>query len=254
MDPKRALRRRTALTAIMVVALAACSKGATPGAGDLAQGPSGSRPTLAPPDPAGGGVGASGGSGSGGSQGNGSGGTNDSGASGSGGSSSQGATTDDLRVFGYATVDEGQLAGEVSLVAATVTQLSSDAAARNMDAAKADAATLLQEARTLETDANNATKRQQPLAPTDPTLVTARADAIDAFGLTADYASTVGDLANAALDLNLSELLSVAQQAASLAGTSAQLESAFEDLNHELTSWAQDHPGDAAKALAQYDK
>jgi len=121
-----------------------------------------------------------------------------------------------------------------------------------VDAAKADAATLLQEARTLETDANDATKRQQPLDPTDPTLVKARADAIDAFGLTADYAATVVDLANAALDLNLSELLSVAQQAASLAGTSAELESSFEDLNHELTSWAQDHPGEAAKALAQY--
>ncbi len=253
MEPKRSRRGRLTLAAILVIALAACSKGATPGAGDVAQGPSGSHPTLGPPDPADGGAGTAGGSSNGGSQGNGSGGTNDGGGSGSGGSS-QGATTDDLEVFGYATVDEGQLAGEVSLVAATVAQLSSDAAARHVDAAKADAATLLQEARTLETDANDATERQQPLAPTDPTLVTARADAIDAFGLTADYAATVVDLANAALDLNLSELLSVAQQAASLAGTSTQLESAFEDLNHELTSWAQDHPGDAAKALALYDK
>ena len=240
-----------ALAATLVVALAACSKGATPGAGDVAQGPSGSRPTLVPPDPANGGLGTTGGSGSGGSHGNGSGTTDDGGGN---GGSSQGATTDDLQVFGYATVDEGQLAGEASLVSAAVAQLSSDAAARNLDAAKADAATLLQEARTLEADANDATRRQQPLAPADPTLVPARADAIDAFGLTADYAATVVDLANAALDLNLSELLSVAQQAASLAGTSTQLESAFEDLNHELTSWAQDHPGDAAKALAQYDQ
>ncbi len=127
-------------------------------------------------------------------------------------------------MFGYATVDEGQLAGEVALVSETLAQLSSDAAARNLDATKADAATLLQEARTLETNANDATKRQQPLAPADPTLVKARADAIDAFGLTADYAATVVDLANAALDLNLSELVSVAQQAASLEGTSTELE------------------------------
>lgn len=238
---------------MLLVALAACSKGATPGSGDVAQGPSGSRPTLAPPDPANGGVGTTGGSGSGGSQGN-DGTTNDGGGSGGGDGSAQSATTDDLQVFGYATLDEGQLAGEVSLVSATVAQLSSDAAARNLDAAKADAATLLQEARTLETDANDATDRQQPLAPTDSTLVTARADAIQAFGLTADYAATVVDLADAALDLNLSKLLSVAQQAASLAGTSAGLETAFEDLNHELTSWAQDHPGDAAKALALYDQ
>jgi hypothetical protein len=248
-----------ALAAIMVVALAACSKGASPGAGDVAQGASGSRLTLAPPNLANGAAGTTGGSGSGGSQsndsgGNDSGGTNNGGGSGSGGGSSQSATTDDLQVFGYATVDAGQLAGEVSLVSATVARLSSDAAARNLDAAKADAATLLQEARTLETDANDATERQQPLAPMDPTLVTARSDAADAFGLTADDAATVVDLANAALDLNLSELLSVAQQAASLAGSSAQLESAFEDLNHELTSWAQDHPGDAARALALYDK
>jgi len=246
-----------ALAAIMVVALAACSKGIGPGAGDVAQGPSGSRPSLAPPNPDNGDAGTTGGSGGGGSQSNDSGG-NDSGATnnggGSGSGSSQGATTDDLQVFGYATVDEGQLAGEVSLVSATVAQLSSDAAARNLDATKADAATLLQEARTLETDANDATERQQPLAPTDPTLLTARTDAIEAFGLTADYAATVVDLANASLDLNLSELLSVAQNAASLAGTSTQLESAFEDLNHELTSWAQDLPGDAARALALYDK
>lgn len=230
------------LAAMLVVGLAACSKGATPGAGDVAQGPSGSRPTITPPDPANDGSGTTGASG--GSGGNGSGGSS---------GSSQAATTDD-QVFAYATVDEGQLAGEVAFVSETLAQLSSDATARNLDAAKADAATLLQEARTLETDANDATRRQQPLAPTDPTLVSARADAIDAFGLTVDYAATVVDLADAALDLNLSELLSVARQAAEIEGTSAELESSFEGLNRELTSWAQDHPGDAAKALAQYDK
>ena len=246
MEPRGSFAGRLALIVVLMITLAACSKGAAPAAGDVAQGPTGSRPTLAPPDPATGGTGTTGATGSGGSQGNDS--------DGSGGGSSQGVTSDDLQVFGYATVDEGQLAGEVAVVSETLAQLSSDAADRNVDAAKADAATLLQEARTLETDANDATQRQQPLDPTDPTLVKARADAIDAFGLTADYAATVVDLADAALDLNLSELFSVAQQATELDGTSAELENAFEDLNRELTSWAQDHPADAAKALALYDK
>jgi hypothetical protein len=254
MEPRGSFPGRLGLIVILMVTVAACSKGAASAAGDIAQGPSGSRPTLAPPDPATGGMGTSGATGSGGSQDNDSESTNGSGGNGSGGGSSQGATSDDLQVFSYATVDEGQLAGEVAVVSETLAQLSSDAAARNVDAAKADAATLLQEARTLETDANDATKRQQPLDPTDPTLVKARADAIDAFGLTADYAATVVDLADAALDLNLSALLSVAQQATELEGTSTELESAFEDLNRELTAWAQDHPADAARALALYDK
>ncbi len=125
---------------------------------------------------------------------------------GGGGGGSQQASNDDLKVFGYATADEAQLAGEIALVSGTVAQLATDAAARDLDATRADAAILLDQARTLEADANSATQRQKPLDPADPTLAKARGDAIDAFGLTAEYAATVVDLAEAALDLNLAQL------------------------------------------------
>ena len=248
MSLERSFTRSVALTTILVFALGACSKGAQ-AAGDVVRGSGGATPTVTP-------AGSSGSSGSdgggeashGSADGSGDGGSQDGGA----GGGSQQASNDDLKVFGYATADEGQLAGEIALVSGTVTQLATDAAARDLDATRADAAILLDQARTLEADANSATQRQTPLDPTDPTLAKARGDAIDAFGLTAEYAATVVDLADAALDLNLAQLISVAQQAASLEGTSGDLERAYEDLNRELTAWAQDHPAEAAEALARF--
>lgn len=242
MSLNRSFARSVTLTTILVFALGACSKGARP-AGDGVAGSGDSTHTVAPAGSSG-----DGGSNSGGQA------TDGSGDSGSqdGGSSASQASNDDLKVFGYATADEGQLAGEVTVVSGTLTQLATDAAARDLDATRADAATLLDQAQTLEADANGATDRQTPLDPGDPTLAKARGDAIDAFGLTAEYAATVVDLAEAALDLNLAQLVSVAQQAASLEGTSADLERAYEDLNRELTAWAQDQPAEAAEALARF--
>lgn len=244
MSHERSLARRVALTGILVFAMGACSKDA-PAAGDVVGGSSATAPTFTPAGSSG-----SNGSNSGGeaNDGSGDGGSQDGGDSGG----SQQASGDDLKVFGYATADEGQLAGEVTQVSVTVSQLATDAAARDLDAARADAATLLDQAKTLEADAKGATQRQTPLDPADPTLVKARGDAIDAFGLTAEYAATVVDLAEAALELNLAQLVSVAQQAASLEGTSADLESAYEDLNRELSAWAQEHPAEAAEALARF--
>ncbi|MGZ5296070.1 MAG: hypothetical protein ACXWEZ_04030 [Actinomycetota bacterium] len=241
MSPARSLTRSFALPAILVVvAMSACSEGAAASDG-IAQAPTPAT-TTTPSGPTGGGV-SDGGKGEGaGSDG-----------AGSDGGGSRSATTDDLQVFAFATGDEGQLAGEVAQVSDTVAHLASDAAARNLNAAQADAATLLDEARTLETDSDDAARRQQPLEPADPTLVKARGDAIAAFGLTATYAATVVDLADAALDLNLAELVSIAQQAASMQGTSAELEAGYEDLNRELTAWAHDHPAAAAEALARFD-
>lgn len=250
----RSFARTVALTTILIVALGACSKG-TPAAGDVVAGSSGTTPTVTPAGSSGNSVSSGEGEASDGSGGNGSqdDGSQDGGSQGDGGGGgSQQASNDDLKVFGYATADEGQLAGEIALVSGTVAQLATDAAARDLDATRADAAVLLDQARTLEADASSATQRQKPLDPVDPTLAKARGDAIDAFGLTAEYAATVVDLAEAALDLNLAQLVSVAQQAASLEGTSADLEQSYEDLNRELSAWAQDHPAEAAQALARF--
>ena len=243
MSLERSFARSGALATILVLALGACSKDA-PAAGGVVGGSSATAPPITQ---AGSPIGGSNGGGDA-NDGSDGGGPQDGGGSGG----SQQASNDDLKVFGYATADEGQLAGEITLVSATVTQLASDATARDLDAARTDAAILLDQARTLEADANGAKKRQTPLDPVDPTLAKARGDAIDAFGLTAEYAATVVDLAEAALDLNLAQLVSVAQQAASLEGTSADLERSYEDLNRELSAWAQEHPAEAAEALARF--
>ena len=236
-----------ALTAVLVAALAACSQGAA-----TAGGSSGATSTAATPGPSG----PIGGGDSASTDGDHGGGTDASssgdGSQGDGNDPAPPASSTDLRVFGFATSDEGQLAGEVAQVSDTVARLSSDIAGRDVSASQADAATLLDEARTLEADADAATKRQRPLNPADQTLVKARAHAIDAFGTTAAYATTVADLAEAALDQNLQELASVAQRAAALQGTGAELEASFEALNRELTAWAQDHPAEAAEALARF--
>jgi hypothetical protein len=238
--------RSLALATVLVAALGACSKGAVTGEGS--SGATATATTPEPSGPTGGGASASAGGDHGG-------GTNGSstgdGSQGNGDDPAQ-PSTDDLRVFGFATSDEGQLAGEVARVSDTVARLSSDIAVRDVSASQADAAALLDEAKTLETDADDATKRQRPLDPADQTLVKARAHAIDAFGTTAAYAATVAGLAEAALDLNLQELASVAQQAAALQGTGAEIEASYEALNRELTAWAQDHPAEAAEALARF--
>jgi hypothetical protein len=240
---------RLALAAIAIVAMAACSRGANLAAGTTRASSAASSP-LASGATGDGAIGGGGGQGGGGADGASGG---DGSEGGGGGDSSQSSTTtDDLRVFGFATSDEGQLAGEVAQVSDTVGRLAADAAARDPSAAQADAATLLNQARTLEADADDATKRQRPLDPANATLARARGDAIDAFGMTAAYAATVVDLAEAALDLNVAELISVAQQAVNLEGMSAELEAAYEGLNRELTAWAQDHPAEAAEALARF--
>ena len=56
----------------------------------------------------------------------------------------------------------------------------------------------------------------------------------------------------AAGSLNLQELASVAQQAASLVGTGAELTTSYTDLTNELAAWASANPAAAARALAQY--
>lgn len=172
MGSGRSLTRSLALPAILVVAMSACSKGATPEAGTTQAPPTATSPSES--GPTGSGV-------SGGDQGDGAGVDDSSGGDGSQGGGddggSQPSTTDDLQVFGFATSDEAQLAGEVADVSETVARLAADSDARDLSAAQADAAKL---------------------------------------------------------------------------GTSAELEAAYEDLNRELTSWAQDHPAAAAEALARF--
>jgi hypothetical protein len=162
------------------------------------------------------------------------------------------AGEDDLRTFAYATTDETALAGELTSLTATVVELQADLVARDLDASKADARTLLDQAETLGGDAEASEQRQRPLEPADPDLAAARGDAIDAFGLTAEYASSVTDIADAVLTGQLADLPTLVRDAAELAGTSDDLTQAYADLNAELAAWAQANPADAARALAGY--
>jgi len=168
------------------------------------------------------------------------------------GGSEAAASNDDLKVFAFATTDEAALATELIAIAVTVAALESDLVAHDLDAAKADAHALLDQAEALGADAANAEGRQQPLEPEDRELVAARKDAIDAFGLTAEYASSVTDIANAVLGGQLGQLPALAQDAADLAGSGEELTRSCTDLNTELLAWAEANPGDAARALAKY--
>lgn len=162
------------------------------------------------------------------------------------------AGTDDLKVFGFATTDEAEIAGQMSALAGTLASLEAHLQALDVDAAKADAQTLLAQAEALETDAKDAEQRQRPLEPEDRGLVTARKDAIAAFGLTAEYASAAAGFADLMLAASLSELVSAAEDAAQLTGTGDDLTLAYTELNAELLAWAEADPAGAARALAEY--
>jgi hypothetical protein len=253
-DRARSLRVAVAaLSPVIVLAGAACSKQAASDRGSLARpsgaggGGSGTIPTLDPSTGDPGTGGATGDGSNGGSPPASNGGSND----GSNGTGSR-FTTDDLQTYGYAFGDETTLAADLDQVAATSQTLYADALARNVSGAEADANALLSQARKMEADAASATDRMQPLKPSDPDLQKIRTDALSAFGLTEQYAKTAVDLADAALSLNLQELASVAQQAASLAGTGAQLTTSYTSLTNALATWAAANPAAAAKALGQY--
>ena len=259
-DRARSLRVAVvALSSVVVLAGAACSKQAAPDRGSLPRpsGVAGDGSSTSPAaDPSTGDPGTGGGSNGGspsGSNGGSPSGSNGS-PSGSNGSSGSGGqfSTEDLKTYGYAFDDEATLAIDLDQVAASSEKLSADALAKNVSAAEADASSLLSEAKRTEGDAGSATDRMQPRKPSDPDLQTIRTDALSAFGLTERYAQTAVDLADAALSLNLQELASVAQQAASLAGTGAELTTSYTDLTNELAAWASANPAAAAKALAQY--
>lgn len=162
------------------------------------------------------------------------------------------ASDDDLRVFAYATSDESALAAELTAMATTVAELESALSAADLDGAEAAARTLLEQAEALGSDAGAAEDRERPLDPADAEMVAARKDAIDAFGLTAEYATSVTDIANAVLAGQLAQLPALAQEAAELAGTSDDLTRAYTELNEELVAWAEANPADAARALAKY--
>ena len=224
-----------ALCALVAFAATGCKKGTSAitrpsGPGDVALGSSPGAPSSI-------------GSPSGGSNGTG-GSPSPKGGSGSGsgsGSATGAFTADDLQTYGYALTDEAALAADLSAMSATLAALEGDLAARDVNAAESDARDLLDQA-----------DRMHPLQPSDGDLQRIRSDALSAFGLTAEYADTAVDLANAALALDLKELATVAQQATALAGTSQELTASYTDLSNELAAFAQAEPQAAAKALAQY--
>jgi len=235
-----------ALCALVAFAATGCKKGTSAitrpsGPGDVALGSSPGAPSSI-------------GSPSGGSNGTG-GSPSPKGGSGSGsgsGSATGAFTADDLQTYGYALTDEAALAADLSAMSATLAALEGDLAARDVNAAESDARDLLDQADRMGADAGDATDRMHPLQPSDGDLQRIRSDALSAFGLTAEYADTAVDLANAALALDLKELATVAQQATALAGTSQELTASYTDLSNELAAFAQAEPQAAAKALAQY--
>lgn len=227
MRGSNALARIAVLAAVLALAAGACKK-ADPSSRPSRPAGGGSVPSSAPSQPV------------------------SSPTSGEGGGGETQVGDDDLKVFGFATTDTAVLAGEMADVASTIAKLEEDTATRDVNAAEADAKTLLNQADALGADTSGAESRQRPLEPADQTLVKARADAIDAFGLTADYANMVADLADAALSLSLTELVDVAEQAMSLAGTSDDLTNAYSELMNELVTWAEANPTAAAAALAKY--
>jgi hypothetical protein len=162
------------------------------------------------------------------------------------------ASEDDLRVFGFATTDEAAVAAELAAITGTVGALAVDLQTRDLDAAEADARALLDQAETIGVDAEAAEGRQRPLEPEDPDLARARRHAVDAFGLTAAYANSVTDIANAVLGGSPGELPALVSDAAELAGTSDELAQAYTDLNEELAAWAEANPVNAARAVATY--
>jgi hypothetical protein len=162
------------------------------------------------------------------------------------------ATVDDLKTFAFATTDEADLATQTAAMAETVGRLATDAAQRAVEAVQTDAEQLRDQAVALATDAGTATDRLQPLSPSSAAMALAHRDGVAAFGLTEIYATTATNLADAAADLDAQEFAQIAQQAASLAGTSDDLATAYADLTDELTAWAEANPTDAAKALATY--
>lgn len=154
--------------------------------------------------------------------------------------------------FAYGTVDTAALGADIAELAATAQSLYEHAVERDADAAEADASALLSQAEALEAAASDAERRMTPLDPDDSTLVSARSDAVIAYGLTADYAAAATDLANAALSLNLQELVALAQEATDLIGTSEAVATSYGDLALGLEAWATAHPTEAALALATY--
>jgi len=231
-----------ALAAALALGAGACSKAAAPdlGAGGV---PRSSGQQTVPPGQPGGGIVTSPPSTSGtGSNGTG---------SGSNGSGSK-FTTDDMKTYGYSFSDEAAITADLTLVTATLQQFGADAASHDVSAAEADAATLLDEAKGLESDAGSATGRISPLKPSDADLRKIRSDALAAFGITEDYATSVVDLANAALSLNLQELAAAAQQALALQGTSTQLTTSYQNLTTALGTFAEANPVAAGTAVAQY--
>jgi hypothetical protein len=159
---------------------------------------------------------------------------------------------DDLRVFAFATTDEAALAAELAAIAETVASLESHLQSGDLGAVEADALTLFDQAEALEEDAGAAEDRQRPLEPTDAEMVDARRAALEAFGLTEEYAAAVNLLADATKTTDVSELLALLQQAGSVDATSEDVTQAYVDLNAALAAWAEANPAAAAAALKAY--
>jgi hypothetical protein len=162
------------------------------------------------------------------------------------------STQDDMKTFVYAFYDAANLTAESAALTETAQSLSASVAARDYDAAKSFAQQMLGQANQLESSARAASDRLRLLGPGDGTLIRARKDGLATFDLTAEYAATATDLAEAALALDATAAASVTRQALSLLGTADELTSWYPALTNELESWASANPSAAAKAIVLY--
>jgi hypothetical protein len=239
--------RTLALVACLALGAAACSRAAepeppagveAPGDGQDATGSSGSvEPT--------GSTGPTGETGTGGD-------TGEDAGGGGGKGDADAFEEDDLRVFAFATTDEAALAAELAAIAETVASLESHLQSGDLGAVEADALTLFDQAEALEEDAGAAADQQRPLEPSDAEMVDARRAALEAFGLTEEYAAAVNLLADATQTTDVSELLALLQQAGSVDATSEDVTQAYVDLNAALAAWAEANPAAAAASLTAY--
>jgi hypothetical protein len=156
---------------------------------------------------------------------------------------------DDLKAFAYASHD---LTGLKSDVATIDAMLDGIASSRDPEAAAHDAGRLRTLAAALESSASRSAGRLTGLGPLDTRLQSAWTTGIDAFSATAAYAATVSDVATDAMTLDVQELRDVAQQAATVEGTTNDLANSYSSLAKELERWALENPDPAAVALARY--
>ncbi|MEX0834336.1 MAG: hypothetical protein WD276_10765 [Actinomycetota bacterium] len=159
----------------------------------------------------------------------------------------------DLKVFGYATADQAQLARDLASVGLNLERLISHITGQNLTGGENDSKHLRNDARRLENNAKQAVNRMEPLAPTDGRLRRAKGHALRAFKLSSQYAVTAQSIGDAGSVMTSDgEARSVSQRALQLIGTGTRIQQAYAAMNRELTDWSEKNPTEASLAVQRY--